>query len=181
MPAQDRARRDQPMPSQHLRQPPNQRSQDRSIRPVQTGLRIGSAQHGDFMSQHQKLDVLGRRRAAEQLQQVQKLHEDQVEQTHRHGSIMLCRPGAPTPRSAVQANFWNPTRSKPRYRSSWAASASNSVRITRHGPLNPNAAVNNPSSSIPLCPCYATITDSHAANETITPSSTHHAGTTLTG
>jgi len=28
--------------------------------------------------------------------------------------------------------------------------------------------------------CYATITDSHAANETITPSSTRHAETTLT-
>jgi hypothetical protein len=32
----------------------------------------------------------------------------------------------------------------------------------------------------PATPCYATITDSHAANETITPSSTHHAETTHT-
>jgi hypothetical protein len=31
-----------------------------------------------------------------------------------------------------------------------------------------------------VTPCYVTITDSHAANETITPSSTRHAGTTLT-
>jgi hypothetical protein len=28
-----------------------------------------------------------------------------------------------------------------------------------------------------VTPCYATITDSHAANETITSSSTRHAGT----
>jgi hypothetical protein len=27
-----------------------------------------------------------------------------------------------------------------------------------------------------MTPCYATITDSHAPNETITPSSTRHAG-----
>jgi hypothetical protein len=32
----------------------------------------------------------------------------------------------------------------------------------------------------PTTPCYATITDSHAANETITPSSTRHAETTPT-
>jgi hypothetical protein len=32
----------------------------------------------------------------------------------------------------------------------------------------------------PTTPCYATITDSHAANETTTPSSTRHAGTTPT-
>jgi hypothetical protein len=32
----------------------------------------------------------------------------------------------------------------------------------------------------PMTPCYATITDSHAANETITPSSTRHTATTLT-
>ena len=76
MPAQDRARRDQPMPPQRLRQPPDQRGQDRSIRPVQAALRIGSAQHGDFMPQHQKFDVLGRRRAAKELRQVQKLNED---------------------------------------------------------------------------------------------------------
>ncbi len=72
-------------------------------------------------------------------------------------------------------------RSKSRYRSSWVRSASNSLRVTRHGPLNPNAAVNNLQlSHTPTTPCYATITDSHAANETITPSSTRHAGTTLT-
>jgi hypothetical protein len=32
----------------------------------------------------------------------------------------------------------------------------------------------------PTAPCYATITDSRTANETTTPSSTRHAGTTHT-
>jgi hypothetical protein len=71
MPPQDRARRDQPMPPQHPRQPADQRGEHRSIRPVQARPRVGSAQHGDFMSQHQQFDVLGRRRATKQYQQVQ--------------------------------------------------------------------------------------------------------------
>jgi hypothetical protein len=95
MPAKDRAWRDQPMPPQHLRQPPDQRGEDRAIRPVQAGLRVDSAQHGDFMTQHQELDVLGRRRAAEQQQQVQQLKEDQVEQTQRHGA-RSCLPAGHT-------------------------------------------------------------------------------------
>jgi hypothetical protein len=35
------------------RQHPDQRGEDRSVCPVQAGLRVGSAQHGDFMTQHQ--------------------------------------------------------------------------------------------------------------------------------
>jgi hypothetical protein len=62
MPAQDRARCDQAMSALH----PDQRGEDRSVYPVQAGLRGGSAQHGDFVTQHQEFDVLGRRRAAEQ-------------------------------------------------------------------------------------------------------------------
>jgi hypothetical protein len=68
MPAQDRARRDQAMSPQHLRQPPDQRGEHRAIRPVQARCRVGSAQHGDFVTQHQEFDILGRRRAAEQEQ-----------------------------------------------------------------------------------------------------------------
>jgi hypothetical protein len=79
MPAQDRARCDQPLPPEYGRQPPDERGEHRSIRPIQTGLRIGSAQHGDFMPQHEKFDVLGRRRAPKQHQQIQKVEEDQVE------------------------------------------------------------------------------------------------------
>jgi hypothetical protein len=58
MPAQDRARRNQAMPPQPLRQPADEGGEDRAIRPIQARLRIGSAQHGNFVAQHQQLDVL---------------------------------------------------------------------------------------------------------------------------
>ena len=48
MPAQDRARCDQAMSAQHLRQLPDQRGEDCAICPVQ-GLGVGFAQHGDFV------------------------------------------------------------------------------------------------------------------------------------
>jgi hypothetical protein len=60
VPAQDRARRDQSMSPQHLRQPADKRGEHRSIRPVQSGLRVGSAQYGDFVAQGQEFDVFGR-------------------------------------------------------------------------------------------------------------------------
>jgi hypothetical protein len=77
MPAQNCSRRDQAISPQHWWQPPDERREDRSIRPAQTGLWVDSAQHGDFVTQHQQLDVLGCRRAAKQQQQVHKLKEDQ--------------------------------------------------------------------------------------------------------
>jgi hypothetical protein len=94
MPAQDRARRNQAMPPQHLRQPADEGGEDRAIRPIQARLRIGSAQHGNFVAQHQQLDVLGHRRATKQHQQVQQPDEDKVEQTQRHGarSCLLAKP-----------------------------------------------------------------------------------------
>jgi hypothetical protein len=79
---------------------------------------------------------------------------------------------------AGQAN--RAPRSKPRYRSSWAASASNSVRVTHHGPLSPNAAVNNPSSSIPY---DSLLRDHHGQSRSQRnhhPSSTRHAAITPT-
>jgi hypothetical protein len=56
------------------------------IRPVQAGLGVDSAQHGDFVTQHEKFDVFRRRRAAQQRQQIQNVEEDQVEQTQRHSA-----------------------------------------------------------------------------------------------
>lgn len=64
MPAQDRARGDQSMDPQHPGQSSDQRGEHRSIGPVHPGLGVGPAQHGDFMTQHQQFDVLGRRRAS---------------------------------------------------------------------------------------------------------------------
>jgi hypothetical protein len=95
----------------------NKTGEDRSIRPVQTGLRVDSAQHGDFVTQHQELNVLGRRRAGEQQQQVHQLKEDQVKETQRHGS-RSCPGGRGhrSPRSKAQTDFWNPTSSPDRQR-----------------------------------------------------------------
>jgi hypothetical protein len=84
MPAQDCARCDHAMPPQHLRQPADERGEDRSIRPVHTRPWIRSPQDGNVVAQYQELDVLGRRRAAEQQQQVQQPQKDQVKQTQRH-------------------------------------------------------------------------------------------------
>jgi hypothetical protein len=108
MPAQDCARRDQAMLAQHLRQPSDECGEDRSICPVQAGFRVGCAQHGDFVAQHQELDVLGRRRAGEQQQQDHQPIEDQIEQTQGHGSRSCPGGGAYRIRSSeAQADFWN--------------------------------------------------------------------------
>ena len=109
MPAQDRARCDQAMPPQHLRQPADEGGEDRAIRPIHARLRIGSAQHGNFVAQHQQLDVLGHRRATKQQQQVQQLEEDKVEQTQLHDARSCPTSRARrSPRSAARADFWNP-------------------------------------------------------------------------
>jgi len=63
----------------------DQRSEHRAVRPVQPWPRLGAAQHGDLVPQHQQLDVLGRRRAAEQDQPAAQPDEDQVEQANEHG------------------------------------------------------------------------------------------------
>jgi hypothetical protein len=63
----------------------DQRGEDRAIGPVQPGPGRGTAQHGNLVPQHQQLDVLGGRRAAEQDQPAAKPDEDQVEQAKGHG------------------------------------------------------------------------------------------------
>jgi hypothetical protein len=58
MPPQDRGRCDYAMPPQHLRQPLDECGEDRSVCPVQAGLGVGSAQHGDFVTRYQELTSL---------------------------------------------------------------------------------------------------------------------------
>jgi hypothetical protein len=58
MPAQDRARRDQPALTRRLGQPSDQRGEHRSIRPIQARLRICSAQHSDLVAQDKQLASL---------------------------------------------------------------------------------------------------------------------------
>jgi hypothetical protein len=48
------------MSAQHLRQSPDERGEHRAIGPIQARLRVGPAQHGDFVTQYQDLDVFRR-------------------------------------------------------------------------------------------------------------------------
>jgi hypothetical protein len=114
MPAQDRARCDQAMLPQHLRQPADEGSEDRAIHPVQARLRVGSAQHDDFMAQHQELDVLGHRRATEQQQQVQQPEEDKVraDATTRR-TIMPYHPSPPISQVSGAGRLLEPRRCAP--------------------------------------------------------------------
>ena len=57
VPAQDGAGGDQPVHPQPCRQEPDQRGEDRAVGPVQPGPRMGTAQHGDLMPQHEQLGV----------------------------------------------------------------------------------------------------------------------------
>ena len=110
MPAQDRARGDQAVAAQPRRQPPDQGGEDGPVGPVQAWSRVGAAEHGDLMPQHQQLDVLDGRRASQQQDQSQDLLEDQIQQPQRHGGDHA-RPLVTTNHrwSAACATFWNPT------------------------------------------------------------------------
>ena len=61
VPAQDGAGGHQPVRSQLPGQEPDQRGEDRAVGPVQPGPRMGAAQHGDLVPQHEQLGVLGGR------------------------------------------------------------------------------------------------------------------------
>ena len=102
------------MPSQHLRQPADQGGEDRAIRPVQERLRVGSAQHGDFVAQHQQLDVLGRRGATQQHQQVQQPDKDKgrADATTRH-TIMPASQARQSSRSTARATSGTPLVKSP--------------------------------------------------------------------
>ena len=85
MPAQDRVRGDQAMATQRSGQPPDEGGEDGPVRPVHAWSRVGAAEHGDLVPQHEELDVLGGGRAAHQQDQSEHLLEDQIQQPQRHG------------------------------------------------------------------------------------------------
>jgi hypothetical protein len=102
VPAQDGARGDQPMAAQLRRQSPDEGGEDRPVRPVQAWSRVGAAEHGDLMPQHQQLDVLGGCRTSQQQDQPEHLLEDQIQQRAPRGAVVsdggerpsvLCRRG----------------------------------------------------------------------------------------
>jgi hypothetical protein len=84
VPPQDGAGGDQAMRPQPSRQEPDQRGEDCAVGPVQPGPRIGAAQHGDLVPQHEQLGFLGSRRSAEQDQPAAETDEDEVEQAEGH-------------------------------------------------------------------------------------------------
>ena len=76
MPAQDRVRGDQAMATQRSGQPPDERGEHGSVRPPQAWSRVAAPEHGDHVSQHEELDVLGPGRAAQQQEQSERVLED---------------------------------------------------------------------------------------------------------
>ena len=59
VPAQDGAGGDQPVRSQPPGQEPDQHGEDRAVGPVDPGPRMGAAQYGHLVPQHEQLGVLG--------------------------------------------------------------------------------------------------------------------------
>jgi hypothetical protein len=85
VPAQDGAGGDEPVCSQLCRQEPDQGGEDRAVGPVEPGSRMGPAQHGDLVPQHEQFGVLGGCRPTEQVQPAAEPDEDEVEQAQGHG------------------------------------------------------------------------------------------------
>jgi hypothetical protein len=90
---------------QRTGQPPHQGGEDRSIRPVHAWTGVGAAQDGDFVPQHEELDVFSGGLAAYQQDQSEHLPEDQVQQPQRHAGIMSDRQ---SPLVATQARLVAP-------------------------------------------------------------------------
>jgi hypothetical protein len=84
MPGQQRARRYEPMGSQHGWKQPGQRRQDRPVGPVGLGPDDLTPQHSDPMTEHHDLRILGRLAAAEQHQPAKDPNDDEVEQAKGH-------------------------------------------------------------------------------------------------
>jgi hypothetical protein len=102
MPAQDRVGGDEAVATQCAGQPPHEGGEHGSVRPVQARRWVGAAQDGDFVPEHEELDVLGGGRAARQQDQPEHLPEHQVQQRAPRGAVVadggerpsvLCRRG----------------------------------------------------------------------------------------
>ena len=66
-------------------QPPDERGEHGAVRLLQARSRMGAPEHGDLVSQHEELDVLGAGRAAHQQDKAEHVLEDQILEPHRHG------------------------------------------------------------------------------------------------
>jgi len=79
MPTQDRVRSDHAAAPQCPGQSPHEGGEHSPVRPVQARPRVGAAQDGDLMPQHEELNVLDGGRAAHQQDQSEHLPKDQIQ------------------------------------------------------------------------------------------------------
>jgi hypothetical protein len=93
VPAQQDSGRHQSQAAQLGGQQPAQRAEVRPVDPGQRWVRVGSAQYGELVSEHQDLDVLGSVRAGEERQPAQRADEHQVGESESH-SERSCWPGS---------------------------------------------------------------------------------------
>ena len=130
MPAQDRVRSDETMPTQRSGQPPHERGEDGSVRPVQARSWVGAAQDGDFVAQHEELDVLGGGRPALSAGPVRAPAEGS------NTTIAATRPDHAQPAIIVgqrpRTDFWHPTGSAA-VRTRAAIVEAATVLFLRHG------------------------------------------------
>jgi hypothetical protein len=80
MPTKDGGRRDEPASEHAAREVLAQPAEQRPVGPVQARLRVGPPQHCDLVTQHEQLDILRRRRPAEERQPTRESDQDQIEQ-----------------------------------------------------------------------------------------------------
>jgi hypothetical protein len=93
VPPHDGTRRDQPVRPQPSRQEPDQRGQHRGgPSPIGPRLRCGAAPRP--RAQHEQFRIFERRRTTQRDKPASKPHEDQIEQTQRHGRS-LCPTATP--------------------------------------------------------------------------------------
>ena len=85
VPPEHSAGRDQPVRPQPSGQVPDQRGQDGAVGPVQAEPRLGAAQDGDLVPQHQQFRVSSTPMSGQAGQPAAEPDEDQIEQTEGHG------------------------------------------------------------------------------------------------
>ena len=86
MPAQNRVGCDQTIGPQWSRQQPHERGEHGPVRPLEPRSRVGAAQHGDLVAQHEELNIFSGGRTADQQDQPDHLQEDQVQQRAPRGA-----------------------------------------------------------------------------------------------
>ena len=80
MPAQERVGGDQAIATQCPGQPLDEGGEHGPVRPVHAWSWVCAAEHGDFVAQHEELDVLGGGRATRQQDHPDHIPEDQAQQ-----------------------------------------------------------------------------------------------------